>query len=364
MTLRNMLLASALASVMAVGLPVAGQAQPISGVYVGAGAGINNWRDNANRGIHIHDNDIGPVGVAAIGWGFGNGMRAEIEGSYRRHEIERLSVNDVVSGRNGDVNRYGAMANLLFDFDLSSFGVSPRSYMPYLGIGAGYAWTDIGKARFGVGPSQYLIDDTGGAFAYQAIVGSAIGLAPSLVPGLALTVEYRFFDALQPSIGIARTAGPGAASVPANFKPQGQNHSLLVGLRYAFNTPPAAVPLAEAPPAPPPPAVARTYLVFFDWDRAELTDRARQIIAEAAGNARRVAATRIEVAGHADRSGTPAYNQRLSERRAQTVAAELVRQGVSRGDIGITAFGESRPLVPTADGVREPQNRRVEIILR
>ena len=56
--------------------------------------------------------------------------------------------------------------------------------------------------------------------------------------------------------------------------------------------------------------------------------------------------------------------QRLSQRRAEVVAAELVRQGVSRDEIGVTAFGESRPLVPTADGAREPQNRRVEIVLR
>ena len=73
--------------------------------------------------------------------------------------------------------------------------------------------------------------------------------------------------------------------------------------------------------------------------------------------------TRIEVAGHADRSGSPQYNQRLSQRRADNVAAELVRQGVSRGDIAVSAYGETRPLVPTADGVREPQNRRVEIVM-
>uniref|UniRef100_UPI001081FF87 OmpA family protein n=1 Tax=Crenalkalicoccus roseus TaxID=1485588 RepID=UPI001081FF87 len=107
-----------------------------------------------------------------------------------------------------------------------------------------------------------------------------------------------------------------------------------------------------------------TYLVFFDWDRADLTARAREIIAEAAQNARRVQTTRIEVAGHADRSGPAAYNQRLSERRAEAVAAELVRNGISRNEIVVQAFGETRPLVPTADGVREPQNRRVEIVLR
>ena len=104
--------------------------------------------------------------------------------------------------------------------------------------------------------------------------------------------------------------------------------------------------------------------MFFDWNRADLTERARQIIAEAASASTSVASTRIEVAGHADRSGTPAYNQGLSQRRANTVAAELVRRGVNRNNIAISAFGETRPLVPTADGVREPQNRRVEIVLR
>ena len=70
------------------------------------------------------------------------------------------------------------------------------------------------------------------------------------------------------------------------------------------------------------------------------------------------------MAGHADRSGSPAYNQGLSQRRAQNVAAELVRLGVQREAISVQAFGESRPLVATADGVREMQNRRVEIAFR
>ncbi|MCI0752633.1 OmpA family protein [Teichococcus vastitatis] len=102
----------------------------------------------------------------------------------------------------------------------------------------------------------------------------------------------------------------------------------------------------------------------FCIQRADLTNRARQIIAEAAQNSGRVQATRIEVAGHADRSGTPQYNLRLSQRRADAVSAELVRLAAARSTITVQAFGESRPLVPTADGVREPQNRRVEIVLR
>jgi len=70
------------------------------------------------------------------------------------------------------------------------------------------------------------------------------------------------------------------------------------------------------------------------------------------------------VAGHADRSGPDAYNLALSQRRGEAVAADLVARGVSRSAITVQVFGESRPLVATADGVRGPQNRRVEIILR
>ena len=139
------------------------------------------------------------------------------------------------------------------------------------------------------------------------------------------------------------------------------NHSLMLGLRYAFNVAP---PPVEAPPAPAARNDARTYLVFFDWDRADLTDRARQIIAEAAQATQRVQTTRIEVAGHTDSSGAAQYNQGLSVRRAQNVAAELVRLGVPRAAITVQGLGETQPLVQTAKGVREPQNRRVEIVLR
>ena len=104
--------------------------------------------------------------------------------------------------------------------------------------------------------------------------------------------------------------------------------------------------------------------MFFDWDRADLTQRARQIIGEAAQASTRVQTTRIEVNGYTDLSGTARYNQGLSVRRARSVEAELIRDGVQRSEISIHGFGESNPLVPTAQGVREPQNRRVEIILR
>ena len=104
--------------------------------------------------------------------------------------------------------------------------------------------------------------------------------------------------------------------------------------------------------------------MFFDWDKADLTARARQIIAEAAQNSTHVQVTQIEVSGYADRTGTAQYNMVLSRRRADNVAAELVKDGVPKNIIAIQAFGDTHLLVPTGPGVREPQNRRVEIVLK
>jgi hypothetical protein len=103
------------------------------------------------------------------------------------------------------------------------------------------------------------------------------------------------------------------------------------------------------------------YLVFFELDRATLTPDARGVVSEAAQEFLRAGAARISLAGHADRSASEAYNQRLSERRVEAVRRELVRLGVSEGAIDTVAQGETDPLVQTADGVREARNRRVEI---
>ncbi len=104
--------------------------------------------------------------------------------------------------------------------------------------------------------------------------------------------------------------------------------------------------------------------MFFDRDKATLTDRAREIIREAADSSNRVQYTRTLVNGHTDTSGTPQYNMGLSLRRAHAVAGELVRDGVRASAISIQGFRQTHLLVPTGPGVREPQNRRVEIIIQ
>lgn len=134
-----------------------------------------------------------------------------------------------------------------------------------------------------------------------------------------------------------------------------------VSLRFGSAPTPPPPPTA-APVAAPAPVQAQTYLVFFDWDKADLTPRATQIIAQAAADSKTQTITTIDVNGYTDTSGTAQYNQGLSIRRAQAVAAQLVADGVPAGEITAQGYGDTRLLVPTGPGVREPQNRRVEII--
>jgi outer membrane protein OmpA-like peptidoglycan-associated protein len=101
--------------------------------------------------------------------------------------------------------------------------------------------------------------------------------------------------------------------------------------------------------------------VFFDWDKSDITPEAATILdsaVQAYGNCNSIP---IMLAGYTDRSGSPKYNLGLSARRNDSVTAYLTAHGIPGAAITSHAFGEENPRVPTADGVRELQNRRVEI---
>jgi outer membrane protein OmpA-like peptidoglycan-associated protein len=101
--------------------------------------------------------------------------------------------------------------------------------------------------------------------------------------------------------------------------------------------------------------------VFFDWNKSDITPQAATILDSAIQAYGNCGTAAITLAGYTDRSGTPKYNLGLSARRNASVRAYLTSHGVSDGVITATAYGEANPRVPTADGVRELQNRRVEI---
>jgi iron complex outermembrane receptor protein len=136
-------------------------------------------------------------------------------------------------------------------------------------------------------------------------------------------------------------------------------------LKYRFGEPLATEETAAAyvpPPVVAPAPVAHSYMVFFDFNKSDLTPQAVTIVDQAAHNAGPAKVTKLEVTGHTDTVGSDAYNMRLSRRRAESVAAQLEKDGIPSSEIEIIAKGKRDLLVPTADGVREPQNRRVQIV--
>ncbi|HEY8289650.1 MAG TPA: OmpA family protein, partial [Acetobacteraceae bacterium] len=335
MKLRSVLLA---ATVLAV--PFAAKAQPVTGLYVGAGVGANLMQDESatltatggtlgrgQQGSGKIGTNVGPAAVVSIGWGFGNGLRAEIEGNFRYNQLSGSNIGGV--GVGGNEQKFGGMVNVLYDF----VGLVP-SVQPYVGLGAGYVGVqEQGMSMNAGGATANFPTTTKGGFAYQAILGVALPLDAKL----ALTAEYRFMGVAGHRNFSAR--GTGGTTFTANMN-NDFNHAFLIGVRYNFGQPEPA-PAAPAPAAVPAAAAARSYLVFFDWDKATLTDRARQIVSEAATNSTKVQYTRLEVNGYTDTSGTPRYNKGLSVRRAQAVAAELVKDGVPKSAISIQGFGET-----------------------
>lgn len=119
--------------------------------------------------------------------------------------------------------------------------------------------------------------------------------------------------------------------------------------------------LKTPPPAPPPPI--RMWMVFFDTNSTTLSQQANMTVSAAAAIAKS-GPTRVEVSGFTDTEGNVAYNQALSVRRANAVRDALVANGVPAQSIRILGEGENGLLVPTADQVRYPSNRRAQIVVQ
>ena len=271
-------------------------------------------------------------------------------------------MSQVAFNHHGTDESWGGFANVLYDFDLERlFGVK-SIVTPFIGGGAGYLWQRYNRPNTMIA----AITGTHGGFSWQGIAGVAFDTG---IAGLQVVAQYRMIG--QPGSFYNGAFNYGTEGGHAHFD-QRFNHQFIVGFRYAFQNqpihhiqPPAVRPIVTAAPAPVP---ARSYLVFFDWNQYALTSRARQIVVEAAHATSYVHTTRINVNGYTDSSAAPGpagqkYNYALSVKRARSVEAELIRNGVPASEIVIRGYGDTNPLVPTAPNTREPQNRRVEIIL-
>ena len=271
-----------------------------------------------------------------VGYDFG-GFRLEAEASYRRSEEAGYTATTVIYNDaqvGGGAEALSFMLNGLLDF-------GPDDGLQGF-VGGGVGVGRVKNALLTPNPAINVVDsDTG--IAYQAVAGVRTPISDNVDLGL----KYRFYN--QSGNDLVNNAG-------RNIRTRFRSHSLMLTLSYNFGG-------AEAAPPPPPVAVCNKgpYIVFFDWDKSDITPEAAATLDSAVTAYANCNNVPIMLAGYADRSGTPKYNQGLSERRNASVRAYLTSRGIANSAITSQGFGENNPRVPTADGVRELQNRRVEI---
>jgi OmpA-OmpF porin, OOP family len=332
-----------------------------TGWYAGAGAGIN-WADDTDETLDFSTGvggtlpvdiewDTGWVIEGDVGYRWAENWRLEFEVSYRESDVDTFSVGPTSFTTTGDLEQLAIMANLLFDFDVTdeiNFSI---------GAGIGAAQVEIEVTATTVGTTLFIDEsDQDWNWAYQGIVGLSFETSDQTE----IFIDYRYFVAND--IDLQPTAAGVLPVVGVVNDTSFENHAVKVGFRYFFEGRPTPVAQPEQPQQPV--DVAKTYIVFFDFNKSNLTSEAQAVVAEAAQAYKATGSVKIDVIGHTDTVGSASYNQSLSERRAASVAAELVRLGVPQDSISTEGRGFSDPMVPTGPGVREPQNRRAVIDLK
>lgn len=349
-----------------------------NGFYIGAQGGYNllsteNYKGATGTHNVKFDYDGGWAAGVFLGYDFGN-ISTEFEFTRRKNNLGTVSV--VTDGGIGSALGVGPLSGALTP---TTGTISANSYMwnvyynfnpenkthAFAGVGIGISslkLTNIG----GGGIPALVAGQKDESFTAQGIFGIKHKLSEKV--SLVLSYRYTYIDKVQFNV---------ATSLPVNGKLN--NHTLMAGLVISFGkkkaAPPPPPPPAPAPvvePAPPPPepvkepepvTIPGPFLVFFDWDSDELDDQAMATLREAAAAYNEFGIARIVAVGHADRSGPEDYNVGLSERRALAVEQALAGLGISADVVNTDWRGETEPRVQTADGVRERQNRRVEITL-
>jgi OOP family OmpA-OmpF porin len=321
--------------------------------------------------------------------------RLEEEYSYRHNSLSNSNTLNILGpfgntfttngGRSqGQATSHSLMTNVIYDFTVG-WPVSPH-------IGAGIGAVDVIESAsinsftlprsIGApinpasplsvqGPQTFggtLLSGSGWRFGYQAIAG----LRYDFSPAVSFDLDYRYLGTTNQTLtnnGSARYPFPHGFvnGVPTtncctggSFTSKYNSNNIVASVTLKFGAPPAPPP--PLPPAPPPPPPQKVFLVFFDWDKYNITPEGEKIIELAAQQYKAGGSVKLQVTGYTDTTGSYAYNQRLSERRANAVAGRLAALGVARSDMAVSGRSFNDLRVPTPLGVREPQNRRVEIL--
>ncbi len=360
MKLRTILLGSCVAAFAFAG---SSDAAHFHGWYVGVEGGANwvkddNFKLTGNVGalesgeggpaqLGKANFDTGWAAMATVGYAFTNNWRVELEGGYRHNKFKATvldpgdfteTAGEATAFYRGHLNEFTIMANVLYDFQLTD-----RLSLS-LGVGAG-----ADNSKWKMGP----LEDSSWNFAYQGIVG----LSYALTHRLDLTLDFRYLRV--PNVDYSPAFGPIGV-----HSDDYQKESVTVGLRYdltADEEPMEASPPPMAPP--PPPAAPAHFIIFFGFNKCNITSEADSVLSEAASAAKSMGSASVTIVGHTDTVGSNKYNQKLSECRAHAAASNLVGKGVPKGAISTSGRGETELMVQTGDGVKEPQNRRATIDL-
>lgn len=321
--------------------------ESIKGSGLVCGLGFCVWTDaNPYGGIEF---DQGLAAAGAVGYAWGSNWNIEFELAYRENDIECLTGALVPCGAYkagfadpGSVWQFSQFVNLRYDI--------PVGDRFYVGVGAG------------VGGTLISMDDEAGFHDDDYVLsGQLIGqLGYNIAKRWDVYLDYRYMVTDEPEFlnlnyigGLLNTSSYDVS-----------NHSVMLGVRLDLQEDcEEPKPTKKVDREPPPPAPPQEFIVFFGFNKSNLTADAQKVVAEAAAAAAQLNADKVVVVGHADTVGSPRYNMELSERRAETVRAELVRQGVKADRIATSGRGEGDLMVQTGDNVREPQNRRASITI-
>jgi outer membrane protein OmpA-like peptidoglycan-associated protein len=313
------------------------------GWYFGLDAGLSFVNDmDIESTPNSYSLDTGWAALGVVGYKFdAPALRLEFEAGFRDNDV---GERNGLPASNGEVREISGLANLLWTPE------SPASNWSFtIGVGLG-----VDNVRF---KDHAGIDSRDVVPAAQGIVGLNYRLNDHW--DYALTYRVLFAD-----VGsYDTTVGPIIVTGESDVV----KHAVTLGFRYGYDDAPPPAPAVPSPPPPPaaaPPPTAKQFIVFFGFSKANLTAEAQAVIAEAATAAKTQGSVRILVVGHTDTVGSPAYNDRLSVRRAAAVRDELTRLGISPDAITAFGKGESELMVQTGDGIKEPQNRRATIDLQ
>jgi outer membrane protein OmpA-like peptidoglycan-associated protein len=328
------MLLGAAAAVVLTGTATAGYER--DGWYVGLEGGM----------VSIPDTELGASdlkfsnGLAAIGTvGYAlkdSNWRIEGELGYRENDARGSTCSGttvvVCTPSELELTEWSYFVNAVYDFKFNSerFGFS---------LGAGLGMDNPRLERVGG------LKDSDWVPAVQGIAGATYRLSQHWD----LALNYRYLHMQDPEF---KAFNPPAGDIELT------KHTLTLGFRYGYNEPPA--PPAEPPVVAQPP-MPKQFIVFFGWNKCNITAEADAVLSEAASAAKSSGAASVRVVGHTDTSGSNAYNQKLSECRAGAVKSNLVGKGIADGSISTSGKGEGELMVQTGDGVKEPQNRRATV---